>query len=76
MHIVALAWLYVILMMALTMRSVLAGVVLFVVAGFAPVLAYATVAARRLRSRRKGNTESMLEKPMNRSDDGDAKPDQ
>lgn len=75
MHIVALAWLYVILLVALTMRSVLAGVVLFIVAGLAPVLACATFAAHRLRSRKRSD-ESMLEQPVNRSDDGDAKPDQ
>jgi hypothetical protein len=61
MHLVIIAWLFVIFTMALTMKSVLAGVVLFVAAGLLPVMLYLAIAMRRSRARRereRGSTES------------------
>ena len=52
MHLVIIAWLFVIFTMALTMKSALAGVVLFVALGLGPVLLYFAIAMRRSRARR------------------------
>ena len=52
MHLVIIAWLFVISTMALTMRSALVGIALFVVAGLGPVALYMTLAMRRARRRR------------------------
>jgi sulfite exporter TauE/SafE len=52
MHLVIIAWLFVIVTMALTMKSALAGAVLFVALGLGPVLLYFAIAMRRSRSRR------------------------
>ena len=52
MHLVIIAWLFVIFTMALTLRSVLAGIALFVAAGIAPVALYLAIVIRRARSRR------------------------
>lgn len=52
MHIVVIAWLFVTFTMALTMRSALAGVALFVTLGLGPVLIYCAIAMRRARARR------------------------
>ena len=52
MHIVILAWLFVIFTMALTFRSGLAGAAFFVAAGVAPVLLYGWLAVRRRRAAR------------------------
>ena len=49
MHIVVLAWLYVIGMMALTSDSVAGGLAFFAVAGLAPVLVVLWIAVRRVR---------------------------
>ncbi len=51
-HIVIACWIYVIAMVALAMRSPLAGVATFLLVGCAPVLLYALLALNRLRSRR------------------------
>ena len=51
MHIVILAWLYIIGTMSLTFGSVAGGVAFFVVAGVAPVALYAWLALRRHRAR-------------------------
>ena len=52
MHLVILAWLFVIFTMALTMRSALAGIAMFVGLGLAPVALYMAIAIRRARRRR------------------------
>jgi hypothetical protein len=51
-HIVVLAWLYVMFAVALTLRSTLAGIVLFAVAGLAPVLLWFALRIRQLRAQR------------------------
>jgi membrane protein implicated in regulation of membrane protease activity len=51
-HLVIIAWLFVISTMALTMRSVLAGIAMFVALGLAPVALYMAIAVRRARRRR------------------------
>lgn len=48
-HLVIMAWLFVIFTMALTMRSWLAGVALFAALGVAPVAMYMAIAVRRAR---------------------------
>ena len=62
MHIVALAWLFVIVTMALTL-SPLAGVALVVVGGIAPLALFAMLAAR-------GRRPSVLERDVREGDDG------
>ncbi|HVF62745.1 MAG TPA: hypothetical protein VNE58_01975 [Casimicrobiaceae bacterium] len=52
MHIVVLAWLFVIFTMALTLRSTVAGIALFVGLGLAPVALWGALQLRRLRRRR------------------------
>ena len=51
-HLVIIAWLFVIFTMALTMRSTLAGIALFASLGAAPVAAYLAISIRRSRRRR------------------------
>jgi membrane protein implicated in regulation of membrane protease activity len=70
MHIVVIAWLYVILMMALTSASLPGGVALFAGAGLAPVLLLAWLLRRR--SRR----ASVLEQQVHERDAPDAEADQ
>ena len=53
-HIVIACWLYVIAMVALTMKSGVAGVAMFTLVGCAPVALYSLLALRRLRQRRAG----------------------
>ena len=62
MHIVALAWLFVIVTMALTL-SPLAGVALVVGGGIAPLALFAMLAVRRRRA-------SVLERDVREGDDG------
>jgi hypothetical protein len=62
-HLVIIAWLYVMLTMALTLDSAVAGVALFVAGGLGPVALYTALAVRRLRARRE------REAPGPRSDD-------
>lgn len=74
MYIVAIGWLYVVFMMALTERSLVAGVLTFSAYGLAPLALFlwlvGTPARRRRRSMRNTIDESMGE------DDGaDTKPD-
>jgi len=63
MHIVALAWLFVVFTVALTL-SPLAGVALVVVGGIAPIALVAALALRRQRA-------SMLERDVRQRDDGE-----
>lgn len=71
MHIVILAWLFVTFTMALTMRSLVAGIALFVIVGLGPVAIYAAI----VRSRRQGRIGSMRKREVDRGDDADAESD-
>lgn len=71
MHIVVLAWLYIIGTMSLTFGSAAGGVAFFVVAGLAPVFLYAWLALRRHRAR-----ASVREEKVHDRDDADAGGDQ
>jgi threonine dehydrogenase-like Zn-dependent dehydrogenase len=72
MHIVLMAWLYVTLMMALTMSSALAGAAFFIVIGMGPVALCAIMARRRQVARRERvRRNSTLEQLVHDADDGD-----
>ncbi|MFO1396356.1 MAG: hypothetical protein U1F48_04765 [Burkholderiales bacterium] len=58
MHIVVIAWLFVIGVMALALSSALAGIAWFVGAGLAPVLLLVWLAARRARVSARRRDES------------------
>lgn len=58
MHLVILAWLFVISTMALTMKSALAGIAFFVALGLGPVLLYFAIVMRRFRARREREQRS------------------
>ncbi len=75
-HIVIIAWLYITLLMALTLSNALAGVAFFALLGLAPVLLYAALAARRARRQREERAGSVRERDVYRGDDADAQPDQ
>ena len=70
MHIVVMAWLFVIGTMALTWPSVLGGVAFFAAAGVAPVALYAWLKLRRLRGRRRWRKGSQCASCDGRSDAG------
>jgi len=70
MHLVIMAWLFVIGTMALTMSSVVAGLAFFAGVGVAPVALYAWLMLRRTGAR------SVLQKRVDRRDDADAGRDQ
>jgi hypothetical protein len=76
LHIVIAGWLYVIGAMALTMKSAVAGVVTFALAGVGPVALYAWIAMLRLRRRRATAAAraagSGLERDVDDGDDRDA----
>jgi hypothetical protein len=75
MHIVVIAWLYVIGAMALASASVVGGVAFFAAAGLAPVLLWLFLAGRRARTRRR-SVGSGLEHEVRRGNDADAESDQ
>ena len=58
MHLVIIAWLFVTFTMALTMKSALAGIALFMTVGLLPVVLYFAIAMRRSRARRDRERES------------------
>jgi hypothetical protein len=74
MHIVAAAWLYVTLMMALTFASAWAGIAFFAGIGLGPLVVLALLAARRHRARATG--ASMLEQQVHTADHRDTEADQ
>lgn len=77
MYIVAIAWLYVTFMMAITEKSVVAGVMTFVFYGLAPLallLWLVGTPARRRRAARR--SQSMGQNEVNAPDAADAQPDQ
>jgi biotin transporter BioY len=57
MYIVAIAWLYVVLMMALTERSIVAGIATFLMDGLAPLALFLYVVGtpQRRRNRRRAS---------------------
>ena len=70
MHIVLMAWVYVTLMMALTLSGAFAGAVFFVVIGVGPVALCAIVARRRHEARRdRSRATSSFEQPVHDPDD-------
>ena len=73
MHLVLMAWLYLIGMMAATAASVARGLLLFVIAGIVPVLGLAWWRGRQ-RGRADGGTtrSSGLEHDVHDGNDGDA----
>jgi len=76
MHIVVMAWLFVIGTMALTSASVLGGLAFFAGAGVAPVAFYAWIKLRRLRAMRGAVGRSVRQEPVDGGDDADARRDQ
>ncbi|MFO1309527.1 MAG: hypothetical protein U1F64_13970 [Burkholderiales bacterium] len=77
MHIVVMAWLFVIGTMALTWPSVLGGVAFFAVAGVAPFALYAWIKLRRLRGGRGALAPpSVREDRVHGGDHADARRDQ
>lgn len=74
MHIVAMAWLFVILLMALTFSSVVAGIAFFLFVGLSPMVLLALLAARRHRARR--GQQSTVENDVPGADNRDPKADQ
>ncbi len=77
MHIVIMAWLFVIGTMALTSTSVVGGVAFFAFAGVAPVAFYAWIKLRRLEAtRRAAPTASVRQQRVDGGDDADAGRDQ
>ncbi|MEO5699183.1 MAG: hypothetical protein ABIS17_12340 [Casimicrobiaceae bacterium] len=72
MHIIVIAWVYVIGMVAMTYESMLGGLLVFVTAGLAPVLLLAALKIRRLRAARDGaDPPSTLEQPVHDGDHRD-----
>jgi len=77
MHIVIMAWLFVIGTMALTWTSVGGGIAFFAVAGVAPVAFYAWIKLRRLEAtRRPAPPASVRQQRVDGDDDADAGRDQ
>lgn len=76
MYIVIMAWVYVTLLMSLTLSSALAGVAFFLSVGLAPVLLFVALAARRQhRVREQRARRSVHEQKVDAADDGKAEPD-
>ena len=80
MHIVAIAWLYVILMMAITEKNITAGVLTFVFYGLAPTTLLLWLGGTRRRRRAAKLQASASTKPsdkqMHGPDRGDTRADQ
>ncbi len=80
MHIVAVAWLYVVLMMAITEPSLVGGLLTLAFYGLLPLglLLWLTGGWRRLRQRRRTARElaGVVEQPVHPVDRADAKTDQ
>lgn len=80
MHIVAIGWLYVTLMMAITEKNITAGVLTFVFYGLAPTLLLLWLGGTRLRHRAAKRQSSATPQPsdeqVHRPDGTDTRPDQ
>lgn len=60
MHIVALAWIYVVLMMSITETSVVAGIATFLLYGILPLSIILYLTGTRQRNRRRVEREKLL----------------
>lgn len=74
MYIVAIGWLWVVLMMALTETSVTAGILSFLFYGLAPLALFLWLVGTPARRRRSAN--QTVDQKMGEVDRGDAGPDQ
>lgn len=74
MYIVAIGWLYVVLMMALTEPGVTAGVLTFVLYGLAPLALFLWLAGTPARRRRSAGES--IDRQVNQMDRGDPGGDQ
>lgn len=63
MYIVAIAWIYVVLMMSITEQSVIAGVMTFVLYGILPLATILYVLGTPERKRRRMQAEKMQQNP-------------
>ena len=80
MHIVAIGWLYVTLMMAITENNMTAGVLTFVFYGLAPTALLFWLGGTRLRNRaakrQSAATPPVSDEQVHRPDGADTRPDQ
>lgn len=80
MHIVAIAWMYVILMMAITEKNFTAGVLTVVFYGVAPTALFlwlgGTRRRRRAAKRQASASDKRSDEQMHRPDGGDTRADQ
>jgi ABC-type transport system involved in cytochrome bd biosynthesis fused ATPase/permease subunit len=65
MHIVALAWIYVVLMMSITETSVVAGIAIFLLYGILPLSIILYLTGTRQRNRRRIEREKLLQHASN-----------
>jgi len=66
MHIVALAWIYVVLMMSITETSVVAGIATFLLYGIMPLSIILYLTGTRQRNRRRVEREKLLRRARER----------
>lgn len=59
MHIVAIAWIYVVLMMSITERSVIAGIMTFLLYGVLPLVVILYLMSSPQRKRRRAQAEKL-----------------
>ncbi len=80
MHIVAIGWLYVTLMMAITEKNITAGVLTFVFYGLAPTMLLLWLGGARLRNRAAKRQSAAMppasDEQVHRPDGTDTRPDQ
>jgi hypothetical protein len=62
MHIIALAWIYVVLMMSITENSVIAGIATFLLYGIVPLSIILYLTGTRQRNRRRIEREKLLQR--------------
>ena len=74
MYIVAIGWLYVVLMMALTETSITAGILTFLFYGLAPLALFLWLVGTPARRRRLA--DQAVDQKVGKVDRGDAGPDQ
>ena len=75
MYIIAIGWLYVILMMAITAKSFIAGLFTFIAYGLAPVALVLWLMGRPLRKKRRALGDA-ADQPLGTGDGTDAQRDQ
>ncbi len=79
MYIIAIAWLYVVTLMAATEKSVIAGLLTFVFYGLLPCTLFLWLLGTKHRRYKKGERAAknqLLEENMPEQNSADAKPDQ